>query len=145
MRKGRVTIFDYGAGNLHSLGKSIARYGIDPVIERDPRRAIETDVLLLPGVGAFTPAAEALAPGRSAMRDALSGGLPCLGICLGMQLLFDTSDEGPGAGLGLIPGHVERLHAQRLPQIGWNTIDDATETVHVHAIWGAPKGRTPKL
>jgi imidazole glycerol-phosphate synthase subunit HisH len=127
MRKGRVTIFDYGAGNLHSLGKAVALAGVEAVIETDPLRAIDTDVLLLPGVGAFTPAAEALAPGRDAMRDALAGGLPCLGICLGMQLLFDESDEGPGEGIALISGHVERIRAQRLPQIGWNALDDASE------------------
>ena len=127
MRKGRVTIFDYGAGNLHSLGKAVTLAGVHPVIETDPLRAIDTDVLLLPGVGAFTPAAEALLPGRDAMRDALADGLPCLGICLGMQLLFDESDEGPGEGIGLIPGHVERIRARRLPQIGWNALDDASE------------------
>ena len=66
---------------------------------------------VLPGVGAFAAAAERLSPGRDAMREALEAGLPCLGICLGMQLLFDGSDEGPGAGLGVIGGRVERLRA----------------------------------
>lgn len=126
-RLSRVTIFDYGAGNLHSLAKAVASFGTEPVIEEDPVRAIDTDVLLLPGVGAFTPAAERLAPGLRAMRAALAGGLPCLGICLGMQLLFDSSDEGPGEGLGFIPGHVERIAAERLPQIGWNSVDDASD------------------
>jgi glutamine amidotransferase len=59
------------------------------------------------------------------MRDAVARGLPAIGICLGMQLLFDASDEGDGAGLGLIPGRVSRLQAERVPQIGWNTVDDA--------------------
>lgn len=127
MRERRITIFDYGAGNLHSLAKAVASAGTSPVIEPDPVRAVETDVLLLPGVGAFTPAAERLQPGRDAMRRALEDGLPCLGICLGMQLLFDGSEEGPGEGLGIIPGHVSRLAADRLPQIGWNTVDDATD------------------
>jgi glutamine amidotransferase len=63
------------------------------------------------------------------MRDAVAHGLPALGICLGMQLLFDASDEGAGAGLGLIPGHVSRLRAVRVPQIGWNTIDDARDSL----------------
>ena len=121
----RVTIFDYGAGNLHSLAKAIERGATEVRIETDPVRAVETDALVLPGVGAFGAAAERLAPGRDAMRDAVEHGLPAIGICLGMQLLFDGSDEGGGAGLGLIPGRVSRLRAARVPQIGWNTVDDA--------------------
>lgn len=127
MRSARITIFDYGAGNLHSLAKAVALSGNEPIIEADPLRAIQTDVLLLPGVGAFTPAAAALAPGRDAMRSALADGLPCLGICLGMQLLFSDSEEGPGHGLALVDGRVERIRAERLPQIGWNSIEDVTE------------------
>ena len=123
----RVTIFDYGAGNLHSLAKAIERGGVDVNVETDPTRAVDTDALVLPGVGAFGSAAERLAPGRMAMRDAVARGLPTIGICLGMQLLFDFSDEGDGAGLGLIPGRVSRLRAQRVPQIGWNTVDDARD------------------
>jgi imidazole glycerol-phosphate synthase subunit HisH len=119
----RVTIFDYGAGNLHSLAKAIERGGVDVRVETDPVRAVDTDALVLPGVGAFGAAAERLAPGRTAMRDAVAHGLPAIGICLGMQLLFDGSDEGDGAGLGLISGRVSRLRAQRVPQIGWNTIE----------------------
>jgi glutamine amidotransferase len=98
-------------------------------LETDPTRAIDTDVLILPGVGAFGSAALALAPGRDAMRAALADGLPCLGICLGMQLLFDESDEGAGAGLGAIAGRVERVHATRVPQIGWNTIEGASDVL----------------
>lgn len=133
MPESRVTIFDYGAGNLHSLAKAIASFGVTPVIETDPERAVETDVLLLPGVGAFAPAAERLATGREVMRQALSDGLPCLGICLGMQLLFDASDEGLGAGLGVIPGRVTRLRARRLPQIGWNSLDDTNDPLFAAA------------
>ena len=125
----RVTIFDYGAGNIHSLEKAIAVHGATVTVETDPVRAIETDVLVLPGVGGFGPAAERLASGRKAITSALERGLPCLGICLGMQLLFDASDEGAGAGLGLIPGRVSRLRAQRVPQIGWNTVDDARDSL----------------
>jgi glutamine amidotransferase len=121
----RVTIFDYGAGNLHSLAKAIERGGVEVQIEEDPTRAVDTDALVLPGVGAFGAAASRLAPGRDVMREAILGGLPTLGICLGMQLLFDESEEGGGArgGLGVIAGRVSRLTAQRVPQIGWNALE----------------------
>lgn len=120
----RVTLFDYGAGNLHSLAKALEGAGVEVHVETDPVRAAgrDTDVLVLPGVGAFGSAAERLAPGREAMRAAIAAGLPTIGICLGMQLLFDGSDEGSGAGLGVIPGRVTRLQAARVPQIGWNGV-----------------------
>jgi glutamine amidotransferase len=117
-----VVIFDYGAGNLHSLAKAIASAGVTVGVEADPARAAESDVLVLPGVGAFGSAAERLAPGRDAMKRAMLAGLPTIGICLGMQLLFDASDEGAGEGLGVIPGRVRRLDAVRVPQIGWNSV-----------------------
>lgn len=120
----RVTIFDYGAGNLHSLAKAVASPGVRLRVEPDARAAVmETDALILPGVGAFAAAADRLARGRDAMRGALAAGLPCLGICLGMQLLFDASEEGDGAGLGIVPGRVRRLRAVRVPQVGWNEVD----------------------
>lgn len=123
----RITLFDYGAGNLHSLAKALAGAGRTVAIEPDPSASLDTDVLVLPGVGAFGPAAARLAPARDAMRDAILGGLPTIGICLGMQLMFDGSDEGEGAGLGVAPGRVTRLRATHLPQIGWNAIEDAAD------------------
>ena len=125
----RVTIFDYGAGNLHSLAKAVERGGVDVRLETDPLAAVRTDVFILPGVGAFGAAAARLAPGREAMREAIANGLPCLGICLGMQLLFDGSEEGAGAGLGVIPGPVTRIDAHRVPHIGWNTLDDTNDSL----------------
>jgi glutamine amidotransferase len=129
----RVTLFDYGAGNLHSLTKALRSEDRDVRVETNPRAAIDTDLLVLPGVGAFEPAACALEYGRSKMRDALDAGLPCLGICLGMQLMFDASDEGCGAGLGLFAGRVSKLRTPRTPQIGWNSIDDASDPLFVSA------------
>ncbi|MDB4907009.1 MAG: Imidazole glycerol phosphate synthase subunit hisH [Gemmatimonadetes bacterium] len=120
----RLTIFDYGAGNLHSLAKALVMPGVELAIETNPSRAVEeTDALILPGVGAFGLAAERLARGRDVMLAALQGGLPCLGICLGMQLLFDGSEEGAGTGIGLVPGRVRRLRAERVPQMGWNSLE----------------------
>jgi len=120
----RVSLFDYGAGNLHSLVKAIESPGVSVRVDTDPASAVSgTDALVLPGVGAFGQAATRLAPALDAVREALAAGLPCIGICLGMQLLFDGSDEGKGAGLGVIPGRVTRLDARRVPQIGWNMLD----------------------
>ncbi len=129
----RITLFDYGAGNLHSLAKALRGEDRDVRFETDPCAAADTDVLILPGVGAFEPAAAALAAGRDAMRDAIASGVPCLGICLGMQLLFEESDEGHGAGLGAIPGRVTRLRTERTPHIGWNTIDEPTDPLFAAA------------
>lgn len=120
----RVTLFDYGAGNLHSLTKALETADTEVRVESDPVLATRnTDALVLPGVGAFAPAAKRLAPGLASMREALARGLPCLGICLGMQLLFDSSTEGEGKGIGVFSGQVQRLNAERIPQIGWNTLE----------------------
>src|SRR5580704_9457157 len=120
----RLAVFDYGAGNLHSLGKALSAPGIDVSIETDPLALLSADCIVLPGVGAFGTAASRLAPARAALATALDAGLPCLGICLGMQLLFDMSDESPGVlGLGVIAGPVTRLRASRVPHMGWNAVD----------------------
>lgn len=123
----RVTIFDYGVGNLHSLAKAVAAAGGTPFTTDVPREAVDAGVLILPGVGAFAPAAERLAGERTALCDAIVRGLPTLGICLGMQLMFDDSDEGPGRGLGVFGGRVTRLDAEAVPQIGWNSLDDSAD------------------
>jgi len=123
----RVTVLDYGAGNLHSLEKALVLAGARVSIEADVERCVDTDVLVLPGVGAFGHAAMRLASSHDALRSAIRAGLPTIGICLGMHLLFDSSDEGPGEGLGVLAGRVERLSARRVPQIGWNSIDDSTD------------------
>jgi imidazole glycerol-phosphate synthase subunit HisH len=125
----RVTILDLGAGNLHSLARALDDGAARVCVETDPLAALRTDVLVLPGVGAFGHAATRLASSREAVRDAISGGLPCVGICLGMQLLFDGSDEGPGAGLGVIAGRVTRLGARRIPHMGWAEIEDSGDGV----------------
>lgn len=129
----RVSVFDYGAGNLHSLVKALEAGGAHAIVTPDPVAALEAEALVLPGVGAFGAAAARLAPGRSRMREAVLNGLPCLGICLGMQLLLEGSDEGDGAGLGVVSGRVTRLTAARVPHMGWNAIEDASDPLFEQA------------
>jgi glutamine amidotransferase len=119
----RVNIIDYGAGNLHSLQKALVASGASAAVESDPAACLAGDVLCLPGVGAFPHAAARIAPAREVIRAAMSNGLPTIGVCLGMQLLFEESDEGAGDGLGVLAGRVTRLAAERVPHIGWNTIE----------------------
>ncbi len=118
----KVALFDYGAGNLHSLAKALEGAGAGVIVTADWDEALALDALVLPGVGAFGAAASALPPDRSALRRALERGLPCLGICLGMQLFFDESEESAGAGIGLIPGRVRHLDTPVVPQMGWNDV-----------------------
>lgn len=118
-----VAILDYGVGNLHSVRKAFELTGARVSVVSDPKLLERSDALVLPGVGAFGDAAEKLMPYKDALFAQLDAGKPLLGICLGMQLLFETSDESPGArGLGYMRGHVRRLAHAKLPQIGWNTL-----------------------
>ena len=117
-----VALFDYGTGNLHSLARAFEREGAQVTIQSDPAQALSADALVLPGVGAFGAAASRLASYAPALRAALAAGHPCLGICLGMQLLFESSEEGEGAGVAALPGRVRRLKAKRVPHMGWNDV-----------------------
>ena len=119
-----IAVIDYGMGNLRSVEKGLERAGANAVVTRDHGRAREADGLVLPGVGAFPKAMQNLAElGLDALiRERVETGTPLLGICLGMQLLFEASVENDGsAGLGLLEGRVERLPAAglKIPLIGW--------------------------
>lgn len=122
-----VALFDYGAGNMHSLAKALEAAGARVETTGDWEVALGRDALVLPGVGAFGSAAAALPGDRGRVREALAGGLPCLGICLGMQLLFDESEESGGRGIGLVAGRVRRLQADVVPQMGWNDVETAAD------------------
>ena len=122
-----IALFDYGAGNLHSLGKALEAEGAQVTVTAAWDQALSLDALVLPGVGAFGAAAAALPGDRSPILRALEDGLPCLGICLGMQLLFDTSEESAGDGIGLVPGQVRRLGTTVVPQMGWNDVETSDD------------------
>ena len=130
--RAKIALVDYGAGNLRSVAKALERAGLDPDITDDPARVAAADGVVLPGVGAFRDAAESLrASGlANAVKDSLSSGRPYLGLCFGLQLLFDEGTEhGITKGLGLLKGRVERFPDKdrdgkvlRIPQIGWNEV-----------------------
>lgn len=128
-----IAIVDYGVGNLFSLSSSLKALGIESELTADPTRLQQADQVILPGVGAFGDAMKKLqATGLDqAVKQLAASGKPLLGICLGMQLLFDSSEEfGQQAGLGLIPGRVVSLKEAfeqkgidlKVPHIGWNPI-----------------------
>ena len=118
-----IGVVDYGTGNLHSLVKALENSGAQVWVEADLNGALRADALVLPGVGAFGAAATQLTPGVPALHAAIAQGKPCLGICLGMQLLFDSSEEGPGAGLSALNGSIRRLTGRRVPHMGWNDVE----------------------
>jgi glutamine amidotransferase len=125
----RLALFDYGAGNLHSLQKALGSAGASVRITSDWEEALALDALVLPGVGAFGQATTALPEDREALVRSLREGLPCLGICLGMQLFFEGSDEADGSGLGLIPGRVRLLDAPIVPHMGWNDVNTSPDPI----------------
>ena len=124
-----VAILDYGSGNLRSAHRALARVGADATITNDPREVLAADGLLVPGVGAFAACMRGLTAinGPRLIGERLAGSRPVMGICVGMQILFEHGVEHgeDAAGCGEWPGVVERLDADILPHMGWNTIDAA--------------------
>jgi glutamine amidotransferase len=117
----RVVVADHGAGNLRSVASALVRAGAEPVVSADPGDVREAPLVVIAGVGNAASAAAGLAPVAAALRERVDAGRPLLGICVGLQLLFEESDEG-GAGLGLLRGRVRRLRARTVPHMGWNDL-----------------------
>jgi glutamine amidotransferase len=119
----RVAVADYGAGNLRSLCAALERAGARPFVTTDAGEVREAPLAVVAGVGHVASAADGLARTGvdEALRERAAAARPVLGICVGLQLLFEESEEG-GAGLGLLPGPVVRLEARRVPHMGWNTL-----------------------
>ncbi len=123
-----IAVIDYGMGNIHSVAKALQVAGAEVIVTSDPAAMGKSEKLVLPGVGAFDDAmAELKRQGLvAAIKEAAGDGKPLLGICLGMQLLFESSDEAPGTeGLGIIKGRVKRFSAAaglKVPHMGWNAL-----------------------
>ncbi|HIW59682.1 MAG TPA: imidazole glycerol phosphate synthase subunit HisH [Candidatus Anaerobutyricum avicola] len=124
-----VSVIDYDAGNIRSVEKALAYLGQEVEVTRDRDRILSADRVILPGVGAF---GDAMGKIRSyglepVIKEVVRQGTPFLGICLGLQLLFEESDETPGvAGLGLLEGRIRRIpdgEGLKIPHMGWNSLD----------------------
>lgn len=122
----RVVVLDYGSGNLRSAERALARAGADVEVTADLQAATEADGLVVPGVGAFAACMEGICAvgGGTAVWDRLRKGRPVLGICVGMQVLFETGVEHGQrtSGLGVLEGSVTGLSADVVPHMGWNTV-----------------------
>ena len=123
-----IAIIDYDAGNIKSVEKALNYLGEEAIITRDHDEIVNSDKVILPGVGAFADAMEKIHRYglEETIHEVVEKNIPFLGICLGLQLMFESSDEGPGVkGLGLLPGKILRIPKSRdlkIPHMGWNNI-----------------------
>jgi imidazole glycerol-phosphate synthase subunit HisH len=125
----QVLIVDYGVGNLLSLKFALEKAGLKAKISPPTQKLKDADAIALPGVGNFSAAAKALKPVKAELVEAVNAGTPILGICLGLQLYFESSEEGPGEGLAFFKGKDVRLNGPvKIPHMGWNTIQKTKET-----------------
>lgn len=130
MKKPRIAVIDYGMGNLRSVGKALEFAGAEAIVTSSPSRIRSAEAAVFPGVGSFGPAIKYLRKTGldEAILDVINRGKPFLGLCLGFQLLFDTSvEEGSFKGLGVIPGKVVKFRAGgdrrlKIPHMGWNSL-----------------------
>lgn len=126
-----IAIIDYGMGNLYSVEKAFVKLGAEVIVTSDPKVIASADKVVLPGVGAFGDCMRNLIDYRliEVIRQVIAEGKPFLGICLGLQLLFEGSEEDPGvAGLGIFPGVVRKVAAPglKVPHMGWNSLEAKT-------------------
>ena len=135
-----IAIIDYDAGNLRSVEKAVEYLGKKPVVTRDPRQILSADHVILPGVGAFGDAMQKLHDYElvSVIGEVADRQIPFLGICLGLQLMFEESEESPGVkGLSLLPGKILRIPdgpGRKVPQIGWNSLSFDHDGILFHGI-----------
>jgi imidazole glycerol-phosphate synthase subunit HisH len=122
-----IAVVDYDMGNLHSACKGLENAGATPKITDSAREILQADAIVLPGVGSFDPAVQHLRSRglETPIKQAIASGIPFLGICLGLQILFDGSEEGKEPGLGIIAGTVRRFTSEpgiTIPHMGWNQL-----------------------
>lgn len=144
----KIKMADYGVGNLHSIRKALENCGANVEVVIDMEELLDADCIVLPGVGAFDKTMERLQPFKQDIVRKLSSGTPCLGICIGMQILFQDSEEGSEPGLGFLSGRVVRLQAPRVPHMGWNSVQSNDQLFKgiaspyfyfAHSFHGSPK------
>jgi glutamine amidotransferase len=129
-----IAVLDYGSGNLHSVARALEHVGGEALVTGDPAEVAGADALLIPGVGHFGQCVRALRSAGldAAIQDFVGTGRPVIGVCVGMQVLFEASDESDEPGLGVLPGRIRRLSdLVRVPHIGWNTVE-WTRLPHEH-------------
>ena len=154
MRSPKIVVIDYESGNLRSVSKALEMAGVQPQVTGDPKALLSADMAVLPGVGAGDAAMRALRQRGlvQPLREYVASGRPFLGICLGMQLLMDTTEEGDSACLGIIPGRTRRLPDRlKVPHMGWNEvklkkkhplfegIPDSSHFYFVHSYYAEPE------
>jgi imidazole glycerol-phosphate synthase subunit HisH len=129
----KVAICDYRAGNTRSVTAALARLGAEPFVTGDPDAVLGADLTVLPGVGSAGSAMAALRANAvdEALRERVAAGRPTIGICLGLQLALEGSDEDGGVGgLGLVPGRAVRIQSGRVPRIGWAEVEPLGEAFY---------------
>jgi glutamine amidotransferase len=134
-----VAILDYGMGNIRSVSKAVDRAGGRPLVTSDPGEAAGADAMVVPGVGAFGACMEGLRDRGldRAVLEFAEGARPLLGVCLGMQVLFERSEEGDATGLGILRGGVVRLPSDvKVPHMGWNEVEWTSRPLLVEGLNG---------
>jgi imidazole glycerol-phosphate synthase subunit HisH len=150
----QVLIVDYGVGNLLSLKFALEKTGLKAKIAPPTQKLKDADAIALPGVGNFTAAAKSLRGVKQELVDTIQAGTPVLGICLGLQLFFESSEEGPGEGLEFFKGKDVRLTGPvKVPHMGWNTlkkvkenelfdgVEDESYVYFVHSLYPVPEDK----
>lgn len=121
----KMLMADYSVGNLHSLKKALELAGAEVEVVADMTRLLDADCIVFPGVGAFDSTVAPLESETAAINARLESGVPCLGICIGAQILFPGSDEGRLHGVGFFDGRVRKLKSKTVPHMGWNTVESS--------------------